>query len=101
MSYDIPEDKLTMSLCLYQTQYGNFLESREGFAEKNPEYVCVSEPITVTFTPLDPDKVLQARVAALDNEIEKVRAEASRKIDDLKDQKQRLLAITHDGESAE
>lgn len=96
MSYDIPEDKLTMKICLYQTEYGCYVQSKEGFAKKRPEYVCVSEPVTVTFTPLGADVILQERVRALDAEIERVRAESQAKISGLKDQKQRLLAITQE-----
>ena len=96
MSYDIPEDKLTQELCLYQGKYGTYIEAPVRYFKNDSDYVCVSEPIIVTFTPLDADKILQARVKALDVEIESVRARDQARIDDLKDQKQRLLAITQE-----
>ena len=86
------EDEFTREIALFQNKYGYISEWRSDW--DNDDYVRISEPVTVTYKPLDRDEVLKARVKALDNEIKAVRAEAENKINDLKDQKQRLMAIT-------
>ena len=97
MSRTIPEEKLTQSIALYFSKYGNVMvEKAGGWAEEHEDYVRATEPVEITFTPLPDEDILKGRVEALDREIEKVRAESTAKITDLKDQKQRLLAITYE-----
>ena len=97
MNRAIKEEDLTMTVCLYVTKYNSATISKsEGWMSEESDYVCVSEPLEVTFTPLDDEVVLKARVDCIDNQIEKTRAELTRKVTDLQDQKQRLLAITHE-----
>lgn len=99
MNRAIDEKDLTQEVALYTNQHGSISIwewEPDGFWERSLDYVCVSEPVTVTFKPLPDDDVLKGRVAGIDAEIEKTRAEMNRKINDLTDQKNRLLAITHE-----
>jgi hypothetical protein len=72
-----------------------YIRTIGDFMENDSDYVRATEPLEVTFTPLSDEVIVEGRVKSLDAEIEKTRAEMSLKINDLKDQKQRLLAITH------
>lgn len=97
MNRAIKEEDLTQVVAIYTTQYGTLFTSEvDGYKETDPDYVRVTEPMKVTFTPLDDEIVLKGRIDAIDNQIEETRAELTRKISDLTDQKQRLLAITHE-----
>ena len=53
----------------------------------------------VVFTALPDEVVLKARVAAIDAEITRTRAQLTAKVNDLTDQRNRLLAITHQDDS--
>ncbi len=99
MNRAIKEEDLTMSVCLYISKYGNAtVEKAEGWMQDDKDYVQLTEPTEITFTPLPDEDVLKSRVDSLDNQIEVTRAELTRKVNDLLDQKQRLLAITHESE---
>ena len=100
MSRTIKEEDLIFDVALYMNKYGRITTNETSdWIENCEEYVRVSSPQTVTFVQLPDEDILVLRLHALDKEIEKVRAESTRKIDDLKDQKQRLLAITHEDHS--
>ena len=94
MDNSVPKKEFTRELALFQTKYGGIVEWRADWEDE--DYVRVSEPVTVIFKPLDHDIILRSRVDALSREIAKVRAEAQAKVSDLEDQRQRLLAITHE-----
>jgi len=90
-------DKKTMTVAIYSSKYNaTSVNEVVEWIEEHKDYIRISEPQTVTFTPLDHEVVLKLRLDALDREIESVRATAQATVDDLEDQKQRLLAITHE-----
>ena len=97
MNRAIKDEDLTQSVAIYALKYGTLVISEvDDYSEMNADKVRLTERLEVTFTPLEDEEVLAAQVQFIDNEIEKTRAELTRKIEDLKDQKQRLLAITHE-----
>jgi len=97
MNRAIKDEDLTQSVAIYATKYGGLtVNEADGWMEKSGDYVRLTEPVEITFVALPDETVLACRVRAIDGQIQKTRAELTRKIDDLKDQKQRLLAITHE-----
>ena len=93
MSENTVENK-TMKIALYAGKYNSeSVNEFDDWIEKHNEYVRITEVLEVTFVPRDHDVILQARVACLDREIKNVQADAEHKVNDLKDQKQRLMAI--------
>jgi len=97
MNRAIKDEDLTQSIALYVSKYNNIsVSSVDCWIEADADYVRATEPLTVTFTALPDETVLAGRVASIDAQIETTRAELTRKIEDLKDQKQRLMAITHE-----
>lgn len=96
MSRVLKEEDLTQRVAIYRMKYGTLMVTEhDDFRETDPEYVRMTEPVEVTFTPLPDETIVAGRVSALDAEIQKVRAETEVKINRLIDEKQRLLAITH------
>lgn len=87
--------KKEMKVYLYQTKYSDATVSHFEFNDDD-DYVLLAKPASVTFEMLDRELVLKARVDALNRQIQEVRANAQAKVDDLEDQKQRLMAITSD-----
>ena len=99
MNRAIKDEDLTHRVALYRSKYNYITVSdMSTWIEENEDYVRVSEPIDVRFVALPDDVILKSRVNALDKEIAKTRAELNRRIEDLTDQKNRLLAITHQPE---
>ena len=99
MNRAITDEDLTVTVALYLSKYGTHTVNKfDCWIDEDSDYVRVSEPMEITLTPLDDETVLKARVDSIDNQIETVRAELTRKVNDLTDQKQRLLAITHETE---
>jgi len=97
MNRAVKDEDLSQSLALYSTKYGSLtVWDISSWIEGHEDYVRVSEPLHVEFTALPDDVILRGRVKCIDKEIEKTRAELTRRIEDLTDQKNRLLAITHE-----
>ena len=97
MNRALKEEDLTVAIALYQSKYNTISPSEaDGWMEDNEDYVRLTEPVTVTFKSLSDADVLAARVAMLDAQIKEVRARLTQKVNGLEEQKQRLLAITHD-----
>ena len=102
MNRAIEDKDLTHRVALYRSKY-NYITVSEisTWIEENEDYVRLSEPINVEFTALPDEVVLGLRVKSIDKQIEKVRAEYTVLIEDLTDQKNRLLAITYQPEEEE
>ncbi len=97
MNRAIEEKDLHRIVALYASKNGYLaVQHISGWMDNDDDYVRVSEPLEVTFTALSDDVVLASRVDAIDKEIEITRAQFTKTLDDLKDQRQKLLAITHD-----
>ncbi len=90
------EADLTREVALYCSKNGYLaVQHTGGWMDNDDDYVRISEPLEVTFTALSDEVVLASRVDAIDEEIKITRAKFTKTLDDLKDQKQRLLAITY------
>ena len=97
MNRAITEEDLTHTIAIYVNKYGGASTNDVcDWIEEDADYIRASEPLEITFTALPDEVVLEGRVKSIDAEIQKVRAEFTVRIDDLKDQKNRLLAITHE-----
>ena len=97
MNRAIKDEDLTQTVALYSDRWGGVQAyGMVDWIEESTDYVRVSEPLEITFTALPDKDVLKDRVDAIDKQIETVRAELTRKVNDLTDQRHRLLAITHD-----
>ncbi len=95
------KDKITRTVALYSSKYlENRVHQVSGWIIKDEDYIQTSEPREIEFTPLPDEVILKGRVASIDAEIEKTRAEMSLKINNRVDQKQRFLCITNGSESA-
>ena len=97
MNRALKEEELTREVALYGDRWGgNNVWFKTEYRDKDTDYIQLTEPVTVTFKPLPDRIVLAARVAMLDAQIKEVRAKLTVKVNGLEEQKQRLLAITHD-----
>ena len=87
-----------MKIALYSSYGSNYTRPQEAdeFYEENSSYVRTTEIVEVEFTELDHATVVLAQVARVDHEIEDTRADLTRKIQDLEDERSKLLAITHE-----
>lgn len=97
MNRSVKEKDLTRIVAIYAMKHGTLLTSDfEEWKEKSVDYVRLTEPFEVKFVALSDEIVLSTRVDQIDKQIEQTRAQSTLKINDLMDQKQRLLAIAHD-----
>jgi hypothetical protein len=89
---------ISKRVVLMDTSYGSkevILESSiKSMAEMG--WVQASQPVEVEFTLLPNDEVVSNHVAALDQEIERVKNEAMEKVNRLQKRRQDYLAINHD-----
>ena len=96
MSRTLKDEDLTQTVAIYIGEYSTHIHAVDDWIEKNNKYVRATEPVEIKLTPLSDEIIVKGRVKSLDAEIDKTRAEANLKINDLKEQKSRLLAITHE-----
>ena len=96
MNRAIKGEDLKRTIALYVDRSG-FVRPGEvkGWIEDHDDYARITEPLEVEFAPLPDEVVVDHRVKSIDKQIEKTRAELTKKIADLADQKQKLLAISH------
>ena len=87
-----------ITVAIYTVKSTELIRKVDPWLENNANYVRITEPVTVTFESRKHDDVLCDRIACLDEEIKDVRAEAQAKVNDLEDQKQRLMALTHEAD---
>lgn len=71
------------------------------FADNALEYMAVSEIVEVDFPMLDANSVNKAKIKAIDERISMVQADCEVKVNQLKDERQKLLAIGHDAATLE
>jgi hypothetical protein len=91
-----------MKIAIYREvkhRFENVHECAPWMEEPGSRYVRLSEPVEVEFTPRQDTDVLKEAVESLKTEIQRVRAEAQKEVENLEEEIQKLLAITH-GESA-
>lgn len=96
MNRAIKGEELKKTVALYAGHRGYVtVHERCNWIDEHSDYVRVSENREIEFVPLADQVVLKNRVKSIDKQIEGARAELTRRIADLTDQKQRLLAIAH------
>ena len=83
-----------MKIALYQSKYCLGAHIVSDWIEGADDYVRTTEAIEVEFVDIPAEVVTAGRVKAIDSEITTLRAEFQKTLEDLMDQKQRLLAIT-------
>lgn len=67
------------------------------YSDASEDYVCIGEA-EVIFNLVDSDKAIQDAAEMLDKKIQETYAEAEVKVNQIKDQKARLLSLTHSKE---
>lgn len=65
----------------------------------NQEYIRTSEELELVFPPLPKDIQITTELKYIDKEVEELKAKTIRRIEELEQRKQELLAIGFDGES--
>jgi len=89
----------TMNVAIYAGRHGNEMIYETGtWMDEHEEYVRLTESREITFQELPRGDVLRARVRVLDRIIADVKAEAQKEVEGLQEERQRLLAITHQPE---
>lgn len=97
MNRAVEEKDLKIPIALYINRHGRLLVNQVmDWIEGHADYVRVTEIIDIEFTDLDDELVLTKRVKSIDKQISDVRAQLTAEIAALTDEKNRLLAITHD-----
>jgi hypothetical protein len=84
-----------MKIALYQSKYSLSAHEASNWIEESKDYVRTSEVLDIDFPLLPIEDVTAARVESIDSEITEVCATLKRRIDELTNEKRRLLAITH------
>ena len=85
-----------MKIALYQSKYSLDAHTVTDWIERADDYVRTTKIVDVRFVDLPVEVITASRVKSIDSEITTLRAEFQKTLEDLMDQKQRLLAITGD-----
>jgi hypothetical protein len=92
------ETKRVVSLYSWRCGGSDFLSISENdcdtFSCGGYSHVRVSEPVTITFKSRDPGEVVASQVAGIDEEILEARDRFARKLAELQERRQNLLALT-------
>lgn len=92
-------EQFTRKIVLAVSEYGTAV-TVDSHIVGSYGYVATSEPLTVTFTPLPAEVVVQEQLAALDVVENKLRDELADKIARLDCRRNELRAITYSGGDA-
>lgn len=68
----------------------------DDWMDDDEDYIRTSEIVEIEFTPLPDEDVVPKKLAVINNQINQVRVEMGQKIAKLKEERSKLLAITHD-----
>ena len=99
-SFEIKEKDTTQEFALYTTKYGSFLIISKGSClENDPDYVRVSEYVTHTFSLRKKADIILNAVANVDQSIAVELFNMEKRLQDLRNYKQTLLAITYEEKS--
>ena len=90
------KDPMKREIALYEDEWGGspYVYDVTPYMEEHSEYVRVTKPAIVQFTPLTREEIVPVQVAKIEKQITKVQAKAGLKVTDLKRRKQELLALT-------
>lgn len=87
-------EKITERLAAFKAKYGT-IAITSNWADNNTGYVRISEYVDVEFPPLPKEDVLKNQIACIDKQIDAIKAESIKEINDLQQKKQELLALEH------
>lgn len=76
------------------TEYVSVYEGGRDTLESDRATVRISEPVTITFKPRERGEVVASQVAGIDAEIAEARDRFARKLAELQDRRNNLLALT-------
>lgn len=81
------------------THVSSFYEGKDvNDANYHSGSVRISEPIAINFSPLSDEKVIESALQTIDAAELQLRNEFQQKLDELKEQRSRFLALTHQPE---
>jgi len=84
-----------MKIAIYQSKYSQILSEADDWTEAHNDYIRISEIVEVEIPMLSDSEQVEAKVKFIDDQIQDVRAELTARIEELTEQRQRLLAITY------
>lgn len=86
--------KKTIELALYATEFGNeYVQEVSEWIDNNERHVRCSSKEKVTFNRISESKIIAGRVKAYDCKIKEEQAKAEVVINEIKRQRQELLAL--------
>lgn len=89
-------------VALYQDPKYGHIYVGTFYADRDSQYhsgdIRISEVLPVAFTPMAHDELVRTAVAALDAAELKVLGEMQKQIDDIRERKRSILALTHQAE---
>lgn len=92
-------EQLTRDIVLAVTNWGTATVVDAGMVG-HYGYIATSEPLTVTFTPLPAEVVVQEQLAAIDVVENALRDELAKKVAALNERRNELRAITYNGDAS-
>ena len=72
----------------------------ESDLQYHNDYIRISEPLKISFESLKTNELIQTAVKAIDAQEQELRAELEKKLQQLRDFKSQLLALTYQPEAA-
>ena len=82
-----------MKLAIYQTDYSQIPLEVSDYVEESEKYLRISEIVEVEIPLFSEADQVAAKIKIIDNQIEEARAMLTARIEELTEQRQRLLAI--------
>lgn len=93
------KEKLKQPIALYQTEYGSIIILEVNkWREEDTDMVRLTESLQVQFTPRKHEEMVVERVAQLNSEITKTRAESEARVTELTRIRNDLLALPNPDE---
>jgi hypothetical protein len=92
MNIELPEE-VTKTVYLYMNTRYDYIAASAFYDPDDEETTLLAEPIEVTFKTIDRNKIVNDAIKSLRNEIQKVRAAAEVKCNQLEEEIQSYLAL--------
>ena len=89
-------------IALYKCMAGDFetIQEVDSYYERSEDYIRLTKPLGVEFVELPKDETIPQQVSYLDNEVERIQAEAQVKVNQVETIKAELLALPYIPEEA-
>lgn len=96
------KDEMTVTIALYKSLTHNWIMEGTYYGEDDAryhsDYVRISNPVTLTFTPIKDEAVIQNALQTLDGMEHKARMELAKTLAQINQQRSNFLALTHQPE---